>query len=159
MAKDNFEVEIKKQMKDLNRLRETRKRKCEHKPRTNGQIVNIHDSKFNVPNKKELPETTVICTGCEKYFEGEAYYSSEIDSGLYMFTSMAEQVKVNANLSEEDKVTLESYYEALDTIAGFSTYYLNMVEKLSNGNKHNGKKPRSQKGHMGVNSNMYNRGY
>lgn len=156
----SYEEQIKASRRNLSRIMEERKRTCNHKPNNHGQVISIHDSKINVPGKKDLPDSTVICTRCEKYFESGSYSGAEIDSGLYMFTSMAEQVKLNANLSDEDKATLEEYYDALDKVAGFTNYYLNMVEKLANGGGKNKNRPRATKGHIGVSTNMFGgRGY
>lgn len=151
----NYEDNIKKQMRDLSAMKEGRKRICNHKPNNQGRVMALHDSKINVPNKKDMPESTVICTRCEKYFESSSYTPDETDSGLYMFSSMAEQVKLNANLTEEDLNTLEQYYQALDTVANFTQYYHNMVEKLSNGEGNKKNKNRASKGHMGLNSQMF----
>lgn len=151
----SYEDKIRGAMRDLSAMKEARRRKCNHKPNNQGRVIGLHDSKINVPNKKEMPESTVICTRCEKYFESSSYTPDETDSGLYMFASMAEQVKLNANLSEEDWEQLEAYYEALDTVSHFTTYYHNMVEKLSNGDGNRKKSNRSSKGHMGISSNMF----
>lgn len=151
----NYEEKIRGTMRDLAAMKEGRKRTCNHKPNNNGRVIALHDSKINVPGKKDLPESTVICTRCEKYFESSSYTPDETDSGMYMFNSMAEQVKLNANLSDEDKDFLERYYQALDTVAQFTSYYHNMVEKLSNGDNNKKKGNRSSKGHMGLNSSMF----
>ena len=151
----SYEEKIRGTMRDLATMKEGRRRTCNHKPNVNGRVIALHDSKINVPGKKDLPESTVICTRCESYFESSSYTADETDSGLYMFKSMAEQVKLNANLSDEDKEFLANYYAALDTVSQFSTYYLNMVEKLSNGDNNKRKGNRSSKGHMGINSSMF----
>lgn len=159
-ATHKLEDEIRSQKRVYSQLIESRKRTCNHKPNNHGQLINVHDSKLNIPGKKDLPDSTLVCTRCEKHFDGGIFSAGEIDSALYMLTSMAEQVKYHSNLSEEDKSTLEEYYESLDRIGSFATYYLNMVEKLSNGNNGKKAKARSSKGHMGVSSQMFNgRGY
>lgn len=155
-----YDNQIKAGMRNLNAMKENRKRECNHKACGQGRILALYASNIDVPNKKDMPESTVICTRCERYFECEAYSADETDSGIYMFTSMAEQVKLNAQLSEEDKKSLEEYYAALDVINNFTTYYHNMVEKLSNGGGNKNKGNRQSKGHMGVTGSMFGgRGY
>ena len=151
----NFEERIRGAMRDVAVMKESRKRTCNHKPNNNGRVIALHDSKINVPGKKDLPESTVICSRCERYFESTSYEPSETASGLYMFQSMVEQVKLNANLSDEDKEFVDKCYQALDTLEQFMTYYHNMVDKLSNGDNNKKKGNRSSKGHMGLNSSMF----
>lgn len=151
----SYEEKIRGTMRDLAAMKEGRRRTCNHKPSNQGSVMSIHNSKINVPNKKELPNTTIICPRCEKYFESDTYKPDEIESGIYMFTSMAEQAKLLSNLTEGDKQSLEEYYQALDVISNFSLYYNNMVEKLGNGDGNNKKKRHSSKGHMGINSQMF----
>ena len=156
----NYEEQIKKGMKNLQMLQESRKRECTHKPSVGAKVIPIHESNKHVPNKKELPESTVICTRCDAYFEATSYSAKELESALYMLTSVAHQIKLNANLSEEDKAELEKYFEALDVVAGFVPYYTNMVDKLSNGGGNRKAKPRVTKGHMGLDGASFGgRGY
>lgn len=155
-----YNDEVKSLTRQLMLSKEGKKRKCDHKPSNNGRIMGIHDSKIHVPQKNNLPETTVICTNCERFFESNAYLPEDGDAGIYMFTSMVEQVKLNAHLNEEDKKTIENVYDAIDTISSFLTYYNNMVDKLANGNNNNKRVKTHNKGHMGLNPNMFGgRGY
>lgn len=159
MAKgQNYEEQIKSQIRDLNRLKEERRRKCEHKG--NHDLCSIENAKFNIPNKKDLPEGTVACNRCEKYFYGDAYTPADGDAGLYMFNSMVEQVKINANLTDEDRITIDNVYTSLDNLANFVSYYNSMVEKMSNGGGKQQNKPKhSAKGHIGISPNMFSRGF
>lgn len=160
-ATHKIDDELKSQERVYTHLIESRKRTCNHRASNKGQIIPVHRSKVNISGKDELPESTVICTRCNRYFERDSFKAEEIESALYMLTSMAEQVKLVSNLTEEDKVTLEEYYNSLDRIRGFETYYLNMIEKIGDGNGNSNKpKTKYSKGHIGLNSNMFNgRGY
>lgn len=153
---ENYEEQIKKARRDVAMLQEERKRKHTHKPNQGGKIMPLHDSRINVPGKANLPESTVICTNCECYFEGNAYLPSETDSGLYMFKSMIEQIKLNANLTDEDLEQIERYYDAIDELTTMANYYNDMVDKLANnGGKKNKNTNRPKKGYMGISPNMF----
>ena len=153
---DNYEEKIRQSRRDLIALQERRRRDHDHKPNHGGKLMPLHESKINVPGKRDLPDSTIICTKCEKYFEGNSYLPSETDSGLYMFGSMIEQIKLNAQLTEEDWDMINQCYDALDTLGSLATYYNDMVEKLANnsGNK-KGKGGGPKKGYMGINSSMF----
>lgn len=153
----NYEEQIKRSIHDLSAMREMRKRKCNHKPSKKYSIVELNKSGINVPNKKELKDSTVVCTRCEKYFENDPYTPSEIEGGLYMFNSMVEQVKVFSELKEEDFAAIDDYYAALDTIASFINYYNDMTNKLGNNNKNKNNNNRAvNKGSIGLNNSMFN---
>lgn len=160
-ATQNFEAEIKAAKKNLANFFAQRKRRCDHKPNNKGKIISVHDSKINIPNKKNLPETTAVCTKCEAYFESESIDERDIESAFYLVRSMIEQIKLNAHLSEEDWAVIENGYDAIDTLENnIAVYYVDMVEKLSNGNNKKQGNKRTQKGHMGISNNMFNsRGY
>lgn len=151
----SYEEQIKSNTRNLIMLKEQRKRDCKHKPSDNAHLIGIRESKANIPNKKDLPDSTVVCTKCEKYFESSSYTPDEIESGLYMFCSIPEQIKLNAQLSKEDESMIEEYYAALDTITNVCNFYNNMVEKLANGGGNKKRANRSNKGHMGINSGMF----
>lgn len=151
----NYENDIHSAIRNLTALKEKRKHECNHKACSQGKLIYLHDSNVNFPNKKEMPKSTVVCTRCEKVFEEEYYEDEEVESGIYMLESMAEQVKFISNLTKEDQDAIASYYDAIDTIKNFSVYYSNMVKKLRNGNDNKKSKNRNTKGHMGINSGMF----
>ena len=78
-----------------------------------------------------------------------------------MFRSMLSQIKLNANLSDEDLKMIEEAYDAIDTLSLIGTFYINMVDKLTNGgNKQKNNNKRNNKSRMGIDSSMFGgRGY
>ena len=143
--------------RSLMTFKEEMKRKCNHKPNNKGHVVNVHDSNIIFPGKKDLPETTVICTRCEKFFESCAYNPEELESAFYALESSIEQTKLNANLSDEDWEAIGEAYTSIDSLRRFVRYYNNMVNKLhTGGNKKNRDGKAVTKGHIGVRQNMFN---
>lgn len=158
----DYDNQIRVGMKNLSVLKEERKRDCDHKPCGQGKVIKLHDTNINVPNKRDLPDSTFICTRCERYFEGKAYTQEECDSVLYMITSIFEQIKLNARLNGEDHDFLMRGYDSADVIADIFTYYNKMTARLSegNGNNRNNNNRGQSKGHFGAAKSLYGgRGY
>lgn len=150
----NYKEEVQKQMRNIHLLKEREMRECDHKANNRGRVMALHDSKIKYPGKDKMPATTAVCTRCERVFEAESYTKDENASALYQLQSIAEQIKLNANLSNEDKADIMAYYNALEVVEGMMTYYNNMVEKMAQGG--GGKKQKgSSKGHMGLSSDMF----
>lgn len=145
------------EMKNLQQTQENHRRHCNHKPGNGGQVMSVHQYKGNIPDKDRLAESTVVCSKCGSIFEGESYNKDETGSGIYMFKSMLDQIKLNAQLSDEDWNMMMRGFQALDTLSTISTYYHNMVEKLAGGG---GKKNKSRntKGHIGVDASHFGNG-
>jgi hypothetical protein len=157
MANNNgadYSAQISQGMKTVQHLQEQHRRDCNHKPQGNRRVIPVQDWKGYLPDKDKLPESTAYCTGCGAVFEADSYKRDETSSGLYMFTSMLHQIKMVANLSDEDKQMIQKGFEALDTLAIVTTYYDNMVEKLGS-NKGNKRNRSNNKGHIGVDSGMF----
>lgn len=151
----NKEKQMRQQLQNLN---EEKIRGCDHKARGNGKVMSVHDVKNQyIQNKDKLSETTAYCTRCGAIFEAESYNPDEITGGIYMYNSMLHQIKLNAQLNDDDWDMIDQGFSALDTLARIGVYYNNMVEKLSSGgNKKGGK--RNTKGHLGISSDMFNGG-
>ncbi|MCM1219754.1 MAG: hypothetical protein NC548_35175 [Lachnospiraceae bacterium] len=150
----NYSDQIRQHMMDAARLKEQNMRDCDHKANNRGRVMGLHDSKVKYPGKDKMPPSTAVCTRCERVFESESYTKDENASALYQLQSIAEQIKLNANLSDQDKNDIAEYYAALDVVSGMLTYYNNMVEKMASGGGNKQKKA-SNKGHMGLNSDMF----
>lgn len=156
----DYQAEQQKMRKQLQNLAEEQMRECDHKPRGNGRVVPISEYKGHLSNKESLPLSTAVCTRCGATFEAESYTREETSSGIYMFNSMLHQIKMNAQLSDEDIQMINNAFDALDTVATVCTYYNNMVDKLSGNNNNKKKNNRTSKGHIGVDTSMFGgRGY
>lgn len=141
--------EMAAQMKNLQQSQEMFRRTCRHKPGQNCQVMSVHNYKGHVPDKDKLPETTAICTKCSALFESESYSRDETSSGIYMLNSILQQIKMVANLTDEDMNMIMEGFGALDKLSTIMTYYHNMVDKVAGGDKGNGGR-RNNKGHIGV---------
>lgn len=164
MSNNNFNekslAELEKDLvlsqKGITVTREQVKRKCNHKATNKGQVMELHPSNINVPGKKDYPNTTLICTRCQRCFEGQYYSSAQIDRALYTFQSAVEQVKLLSQLSDADWDAIEETYMALDKLEEFATYYNDMVNKLSNKNNDGNRSNKSNtKGHIGFRKEMF----
>lgn len=151
---NNYDSRIMESRRNYAQAVEERKRECCHKPSCGGKVIPLMESNITFPGKDKMSESTGICKRCERYFERSSYYAEELEAGEYMFQSMLEQIKINANLSEEDLAMIAKGYDSLDTLATIIIYYNDMVKKLANGD---GKKPRQRntKGSMGLQPGMF----
>lgn len=150
----NYNDQIRQGMMNIAKLKEEHMRECDHKANNRGRVMGLHDSKVKYPGKDKMPDTTAVCTRCERVFESESYTKDETATMLYSLQSIAEQIKLNANLSKEDWDDIAKYYDSLDVVASMLTYYNNMVEKMAQGG--GGKKQKTNnKGHMGLSSDMF----
>lgn len=154
---DYYAAQISQGMKSVQHLQESHRRECNHKPQGNRRMIPVHQYNGYIPDKDKLPESTGYCTGCGAVFETDSYKRDETSSGIYMFTSMLHQIKLVANLSDEDKAMIQKGFEAVDTLSMVTTYYDNMVEKLGS-NKNNRRNRGGNKGHIGVDSGMFGGG-
>lgn len=150
----NYNDQIRQGMMNIAKLKEDRMRECDHKANNRGRVMGLHDSKIKYPGKDKMPATTAVCTRCERVFESESYTKDETATMLYSLQSIAEQIKLNANLSKEDWDDVNKYYDSLDVVAAMLTYYNNMVEKMAQGGG-NKKQKTTSKGHMGLSSDMF----
>lgn len=150
----NYREQIHQQMMGIAKLKEQDMRECDHKANNRGRVMALHDSKVKYPGKDKMPATTAVCTRCERVFESESYTKDENASALYQLQSIAEQIKLNANLTKEDVADIMSYYEALEVVSGMVKYYNDMVEKMAQGGGKGNKKENS-KGHMGLTGDMF----
>lgn len=150
----NYREQIHQQMMGIAKLKEQDMRECDHKANNRGRVMGLHDSKIKYPGKDKMPPTTAVCTRCERVFESESYTKDENASALYQLQSIAEQIKLNANLTKEDVADIMAYYEALEVVSGMLKYYNDMVEKMAQGG--GGKKQKgASKGHMGLTGDMF----
>ena len=151
----NYEQEIRNHQNQMRSAQEQFIRDCEHKPGGGkGKVMSIHDYNGFIQNKDKYSPTTAICTRCGAIFEAESFQPEEINSGIYMFSSMLHQIKMNAQLSADDKQNIAEAFRAIETLSGIANYYNNMVEKLAGGGNKNGNKRGRGKGHIGLDSSM-----
>lgn len=150
----NYNEQIRQGMIGIARLKEKHMRECDHKANNKGRVMGLHDSKVKYPGKDKMPATTAVCTRCERVFESESFTQDETATMLYNLQSIAEQIKLNANLSKEDWEDMQKYYDALDVVTDMMKYYNSMVEKMAQGGG-NKKHKTNNKGHMGLNSDMF----
>jgi hypothetical protein len=157
MTDAQYQQNIRAGHQNLQATQEEYRREHLHKAHGgNNRVIPIHEAKAYIPDKDKYPASTVYCTGCGAIFESETYRPDELNSGIYMFNSMLHQIKMVANLTDEERELLRGGYQSLDKLSQIITYYNDMADKLSNGGKNNGKKNHgSGKGHIGVDSSMF----
>ena len=153
---NNYDNEIRERRRSLAQAMMQRKHECRHKPIDGAKVIPIGEANFiRQSEKNAYKNTTVVaCTNCEEYFESSSYTAAELDGGLFMFHSIIEQIKIQAELNDEDVATIDDCYEAIDKLENLSRYYNDMVKKLTNDN---GRKNRNtnSKGSIGVNAGMF----
>ena len=130
---------------------------CNHRFGGNGRhLENVHTTNQFVRDRNLYSDSTVICPECTDIFETDAYTLKDLNSGIFMYQSMLSQIKLFSELDENDWEAIDNAYRALDTISSMFTYYNDMVQKLTNGNKNNRNNNNgSSKGGVGVRSSMF----
>lgn len=121
----------------------------DHKNKHGACLESVHQTKQYIKDKGKLGPDAVICKECGEIFEMTAYTESEVEAGIMMFKSMLNQIKVLANLQDEEYADIVSVLEFVDTKLGgtLAPYYLNMIKRL--GDNNNRRKDTNQKGRIG----------
>lgn len=134
-------------------------RECDHKNKTGPRLVNVHSSENNVyiKDKNKLSPDTVICKECGEIFEMTAYRTEEIEDAVKTLSSMLNQIKVLANLSDQEFMEIVELIKLVDDkISGsLVPYYDGMIKRLSGNDKRRNNNDGNQKGRVGnISGNM-----
>ena len=150
---------IRKQKRELQSAIRISQRACDHKNRTGPCLINVHDDNNHqyIKDRAKLSADAVICKECGDIFEMTAYQADEIESAVSLLKSALNQIKVLANLNEEefnDIVELIAFFdEKID--GALVPYYMNMIKRLAGDDKRRRNDNSNQKGRVGnIGGNM-----
>ena len=144
---------IREKQRELKTAIRYSQRQCDHKNKMGPRLVNVHDpdNDFYIKDKHKLSDTTVVCKECHEIFEMVAYDPEEIDKAVRTLSSMLNQIKVLANLSDNEYSDVVEMIELVDDkINGaLVPYYLGMLKKLNGNDKRRNNNDNNQKGRVG----------
>ena len=151
--RNNAGDSIREKKRELQTAIRYSQRQCDHKNKTGPRLVNVHDpdNDFYIKDKHKLSDTTVICKECHEIFEMTAYDAEEIDKAVGILSSMLNQIKVLANLSDAEYSDVTEMIELVDEkIKGaLVPYYVGMLKKLAGNDKRRNNTDNNQKGRVG----------
>lgn len=134
-------------------------RECDHKNKTGPRLVNVHDeaNTVYVKDRAKMSPDAVICKECGDIFEMTAYQPEEIENAVATLKSALNQIKVLANLNDDefaDIVELIKWFdEKID--GSLVPYYLGMIKRLAGDDKRRNRDNGNQKGRVGnISGNM-----
>lgn len=133
-------------------------RECDHKNRTGPRLVNVHEATdVYVKDRNKMSEDTVVCKECGEIFEMTAFKAEEVDEAVAMLKSMLNQIKVLANLNDEEYKEIVELIKMIDDKIDGSLvpYYMGMIKRLTDDGKRRDRNNGNQKGRVGnISGNM-----
>lgn len=153
--------EIMKRRRELGEFERQAKNECNHKDNHGSSLVPVSEYDGFIKDRNKYDDYDMICTDCGEIVSFRTYTDSEVDFAVSTIRSMANQLKVLANLSDTE---YEQIVDIMNITDGFNSafvpFYKHSMKKLlgnNNQKKNNNNGPR--KGRMGkaVTSSSFNR--
>lgn len=131
-------------------------RSCEHHSDREYWFEPLSHSKNFRRGDESYPDSTFICTECNKIFDGASFTKEETSDAIWVIEGMLEQIKVMGNLDDEQLEETVAMISALDTIKNMESFYHDLDKKSDRDNRNRRRNGGNHKSSIGVTQSMFN---
>ena len=159
--RNSVKEEILKRRRELGEFERQAKNECNHKDNHGSTLVPVSEYEGFIKDRNKYDDYDMICTDCGEIVNFRKFTPAEVEFSISTIRSMANQLKVLANLTDTEYEQIVDIMNITDGFnAAFVPFYNHSMKKLlgnNNRNRNNNNGPKKGRMSKALTSQSFNK--